>query len=156
MGQLWGTEGYERGVGQSVGWYRAHRTTWKGTKGGAVGHTGLGLWGRTKNPTPRNSGPPSSTQSPSAHATFIGHGAMGHYSKGGMQQRPPPGLAPSNSSPHNSPRRGAAGEEGLWWGALPKLGAVGSELLGPPPALVVPEQRGGPQSFKPQIAARIK
>lgn len=57
---------------------------------------------------------------------------------------------------HNSPRRGAAGEEGLWWGALPKLGAVGSELLGPPPALVVPEQRGGPQSFEPQIAARIK
>lgn len=135
-GELWGTQDWGYGAGRR----------W----------VGEGLWGRTKNPTPRNSGPPSSTQSPSAHATFIGHGAMGHYSKGGMQQRPPPGLAPSNSSPHNSPHRGAAGEEGLWWGALPKLGAVGSELLGPPPALVVPEQRGGPQSFEPQIAARIK
>ena len=99
MGQLWGTEGQKGAVGQSLGRRQGHRTTGKGTRGGAVGHTGRGLRGRKalgdamgqdEKLHPQEFGPPAARRAPSAHATFIGHGAMGHYSKGGMQQPPPP------------------------------------------------------------------
>lgn len=169
MGQLWGTEGQKGAVGQSLGWRQARRTTGKGTRGGLWGTQGAGCgagrrragrrYGAGRETPPPGIRAPSSTQSPLRSCNVYWprrNGALQQRGDAAAPSPPPPGLAPSSSSPHNSSGCGATGEEGLRGGGLCPNWGWWAQSSWDPPALVVPEQRGGPQSFEPQIAAGIK
>lgn len=168
MGQLWGTEGQKGAVGQSLGRRQGHRTTGKGTRGGAVGHTGRGLrgrkaqggatlWGRTRNSTPRNSGPQQHTEPPPLMQRLLATAQWGTTAKGGCSSPLPPRRGWHLRPPHpiTAPAVGQQEKRGCGGGLCPNWGWW-AQSSWDPPALVVPEQRGGPQSFEPQIAARIK